>query len=158
MKTFFLAAPGKTLKGLAADAHYSFIHKQRAVMVFAAGVEPPPELVVEAHPGNRGERLSNWARRSPLDELQTEFLGREEMPTAREQSAAIRAFKQARLDRAEYEAQVAKAQQREYEAARGLVRVFGRGPVVIDDVTFDPSYQGETVFYIPRKGNGETDE
>lgn len=166
MKTFLVTGKGAALKKLAASkaARFGFHkpHARRAVVVFTNEEELWAEceaLKVSAlqieheHEGDRGQVLSNWARRTVLDELNSEFLN-QPLPSSTVINRAKRQYVRACEKVQEAEKALKAAKQREYEASRTLVRVVGTGSVVIDEQTYDVSCSGETVFYICR-GRGQ---
>ena len=162
MKTFLVTGKGSALKKLAESktARYGFHkpHARRAVLVYPNEEEllqeceqlkvPMPQIEHE-HDGDRGQVLSNWARRTILDELNQEFLN-QPLPHTRDINRAKRQYVRAIERVHEAEKALHSAKQREYEASRNLVRVVGRGSVVIDERTYDVSCAGETVFYVCR--------
>lgn len=151
-KTYLLAGQHKVLSKYCELADWHLHHKARAVCVVSRKADPPPaHTIVQELEGDKRKDYIEWATRNRLDEL---FLEHHELDRhdKRGQKRAIERWKQARQDRAEAQRKLKRAEKREYAANAALVRFFGRGPIVIDGVTYDPSHTYETVYYVPRRG------
>lgn len=152
-KTYLLSAPkqSKKLQQLGEKALFAYINKERAVMVFDE-LAPPQKMVVKVLKGNVGEANEDWARRTILDELQAEHVMRGKPATKQQKAAAERKYIQTRKARKSAKMALSKAEEAFYLATNDLVRMYGRGPIVIEGETLDATYRGERVYYTPRKG------
>lgn len=148
--TYRLLGNSRLLDALKDEAFKFYRLRERAVVVYDTA-EPPEALILDRFTGDRFDHFVNvWASQSRLDELQAEYLVSGEV-NDKSSKAALELYRKAKDRRAEAETSLVKAQELEYSRAEELVKNFGRGPLVIDGKTYDPSFRGETVFYIQRQ-------
>lgn len=145
-----------------------FVKTSNHRTVLVTEIEPPACRVVKWFEGNQSQFVLTWVDQNALDALDQEYLSGGPASSAK-QKKAIDAFVRAKdtrtkvevaykkvqerwkKDRAKYEHEVVQSKKKEYEASCNLVLAFGRGPVVIKGVTWDPGYVKGTVYYSPRK-------
>lgn len=150
--TYLLASRSKqVLLGYGAKATRFHCRRYRAVACFAAGHDrPEAEHVIRQFNGDVYEQHVGWADRSVLDELEREHEGLSRELSPAKKGAARRVWSQSMRAVAELEADLERARSKLDGASADLVRAFGREPVELDGVVYDPSYVLERVLYVRR--------
>jgi len=141
--------------------------RDRAVLVsFKA---PDKDFVAREMDGDQSAMVGAWLRQNTLEGLHDEYLKACPVPYHRQKAAAL-AWEKARDKRVRTENEYKKEQQTwfgrqtwfkeeivrlkkiEHETSAEIVRSHGNAPFIVKGFTWDPSYSGETVFLVPRRG------
>jgi hypothetical protein len=127
---------------------------------FRAVLVGPPHLIFESRnttlvgraKGDQYEKGVEWVKSNVLKELHQQYLisggG-----TAKEREEALKKYQKARDALHQHDVRRMEMQNRLDEASIGLVLRFGKQPLVMDGVTYDPSYARSSVYWKRRGGS-----
>ena len=159
MKTYLLTSQRlknrfEGVEALAPESHRIFhALKNRAILVTPKAVTEWPEgvLVYAEFSGNKFQEWKHWVESNIIDDLHAEFL-QGARPTPVTRARAIAKYEDAVSEVLRTEVQLLSAKESKQEAARTLIRTFGKAPVFIDGEHLYPKSSFNNVHYVRDMG------
>lgn len=163
LKTYLLEAADPS--ELAPIKKHSRVFDAKKLRAIAVSTTRPKQasIIKRVLDGDQYTLVRSWLTRNVLDDLHDTYL--RNVPISRQkQGAAIRKWKDAKRARVKAKRDIARAAELkkkakvelqkaigvERKASIALIETHGRQPLVLDGVTFDASYSGESIFWTKR--------